>query len=127
MKEPERHTTENIFSIRQPKYLSEGAMILIKKIQVQIDLLRFSELKMELEESDPEIDQDKEKVIEIIKHYNFNKDMIKYLSEIDQAIHDSNNNIINSGIINTFREFTKKLSENIAKKIQSLEGDEFPQ
>jgi hypothetical protein len=96
-----------------------------EKLEDKILALKYNRLQTELEPSNEEINIHKEQVIGIISKYGFPQDMEKLLLEIDE-LPEHNLKSINSGMIGNLRSFFEALVRNIAEKILTKTGKEYP-
>lgn len=95
-------------------------------LDTEIDSIRFSRLKGELEGVNEEINIHKEKVIDIISKFGFSSELGKFLLEIDKTSELPDWESINSGMISNLRAFFEELTRNIAMQIKQITNEEYP-
>ena len=99
---------------------------IIDKIKSNIFSIRFEKLQNELDGINEELNIHKEQIIEKISNFGFPQEMETFLLDIDRISELPNWKLINSGMISNLRSFFEKLIENIACKIKSKKGDDYP-
>ncbi|MEN6553349.1 MAG: hypothetical protein ABFC34_10760 [Methanobacterium sp.] len=101
-------------------------LIVKEAFEDEILSLRYNRLINELEDSNEEINIHKEQVIGIISKYGFPQEMETYLLEIDKLPEFTDLQALNSGMISTLRSFFEAMIKNIAGKINTKTGIEYP-
>lgn len=99
-------------------FLKENAVSVLNRSSYEI-------IKKKLKRVNIEINQDKEKIIEIMRNLGFESKYEKFLYETDKFIH-TDNEIISAGMISNIRSSMEDLLKDLAKRIATIEKEEIP-
>lgn len=94
-----------------------------EKFQKQITEKKFNFLKIKIQQTNVEINNDKKALIEKINLLQFSDDYSKFLKEINTISKENQSDIINSGMIGNFRAFIEGIIKEIVKRIVEKTGD----
>ena len=96
-----------------------------KKVLKTINSRNYLLIQDKIKGINLEINRDKQKVIEIIKYLDFDEKYNFFLMDIDKFL-NSENPLVNSGMIGNLRAFMEGILGDIAKKIATNNKEEIP-
>ncbi|MFA7301464.1 MAG: hypothetical protein WC069_04090 [Candidatus Shapirobacteria bacterium] len=95
----------------------------IDKLYIQLNILNTNRITDEIyAKYNPEINEDKLKLVEQLNRYDFPTDLAETLDKIDQKMISATDTFDYKGCMDLIRNFTERLYQSIAISLDSVEG-----